>query len=264
MLPTITILGRELPTYGVLSIVGVVLALALMLPRCRRFGLSADDAAYLYAFALVGALVGAKGLYLLTVLPQLAADFHLLWQEPSVFMERYLTGGMVFYGGFIGGVLGAWGASRYFRLRFTDFFPVMVPALPLVHAVGRLGCFSVGCCYGVEAPPPLGIAYQISPIAPNGVPLFPVQLWECGAELVIFAVLLLASRREGPRYRLLILYALCYAPVRFVLEFFRGDSARGGLGPLSTSQWISLAVLAGILIWQLARRRARPGDASKE
>ena len=72
------------------------------------------------------------------------------------------------------------------------------------------------------------------------------------------------ARGEGPRYRLLILYALCYAPVRFVLEFFRGDSARGGLGPLSTSQWISLAVLAGILIWQLARRRVRPGDASKE
>lgn len=101
-----------------------------------------------------GALVGAKLLYLLPLLPRLAVELPLLWEEPGEFYARYLSGGMVFYGGFFGGVAAAWGAAKYLRLRLSDFFPVLVPALPLVHAVGRVGCFCAGCCYGRAAPPP--------------------------------------------------------------------------------------------------------------
>ena len=75
------------------------------------------------------------------LLPRLAVELPLLWEEPGEFYARYLSGGMVFYGGFFGGVAAAWGAAKYLRLRLSDFFPVLVPALPLVHAVGRVGCF---------------------------------------------------------------------------------------------------------------------------
>ena len=249
MLPTITLLGRTLPTYGVLAMAGIVLGLLLALLRCPRFGLSRDDAASLFALGGVGALVGAKALYLLTVLPALVADLPLLRQEPAVFLTRYLSGGMVFYGGLLGGILGAWGAARYFKLRFSDFFPVLIPSLPLAHAFGRLGCFSVGCCYGIPAVPPLGIAFTHSAAAPNGVPLLPVQLWECGAELVIFVCLMrYAARRPAPQ-RLLQAYLLSYSAVRFVLEFLRGDTVRGIYGPFSTSQWLSLAVIAVVFLW---------------
>lgn len=147
-------------------------------------------AAYLYILGAVGALVGAKLLYLLPLMPRLAVELPLLWEEPGEFYARYLSGGMVFYGGFFGGVAAAWGAAKYLRLRLSDFFPVLVPALPLVHAVGRVGCFCAGCCYGRAAPPPWGIAFTHAIAGPNGVPLLPVQLWEAGAELVIFAFLL--------------------------------------------------------------------------
>lgn len=259
MLPTITLLGRTLPTYGMLAIAGILLGLLLALLRCPRFGLSRDDAAYLFALGGVGALIGAKALYLLTVLPALITDLPLLWQEPTAFLAQYLSGGMVFYGGLLGGILGAWGAARYFKLRFSSFFPVLIPVLPLVHAFGRLGCFCVGCCYGIPADPPLGIAFSQALAAPNGVPLLPVQLWECGAELVIFAFLLwYAGRCPEPR-RILGAYILAYAPVRFALEFFRGDAVRGVFGPLSTSQWISLAAVAAVLLgrWYAKRRRQR-------
>ena len=103
--------------------------------------------------------MGAKLLYLLPLLPRLAVELPLLWEEPGEFYARYLSGGMVFYGGFFGGVAAAWGAAKYLRLRLSDFFPVLVPALPLVHAVGRVGCFCAGCCYGRAAPPPWGIAF---------------------------------------------------------------------------------------------------------
>ena len=199
MLPYLSLFGRLMPTYGVLGMAGLGFGLLAALLRCKRFGLSRDDCAYLYILGAVGALVGAKLLYLLPLMPRLAVELPLLWEEPGEFYARYLSGGMVFYGGFFGGVAAAWGAAKYLRLRLSDFFPVLVPALPLVHAVGRVGCFCAGCCYGRAAPPPWGIAFTHAIAGPNGVPLLPVQLWEAGAELVIFAFLLwYAGRAAGP------------------------------------------------------------------
>ena len=84
--------------------------------------------------------------------------------------------------------------------------------MPLVHAVGRVGCFCAGCCYGRAAPPPWGIAFTHAIAGPNGVPLLPVQLWEAGAELVIFAFLLwYAGRAAGPGQMLRAYVALALA-----------------------------------------------------
>ena len=102
-----------MPTYGVLGMAGLGFGLLAALLRCKRFGLSRDDCAYLYILGAVGALVGAKLLYLLPLLPRLAVELPLLWEEPGEFYARYLSGGMVFYGGFFGGVAAAWGAAKY-------------------------------------------------------------------------------------------------------------------------------------------------------
>ena len=169
---------------------------------------------------------GAKLLYLLPRLPQLAAELPLLWESPAAFAARWLSGGLVFYGGIFGGIAGAWLAARYFRADFGAFCPVLVPAVPLMHALGRVGCFFTGCCYGVELDPPWGIPVPAGAVGPGGV-RFPVQLWEAGAEGVIFLLLLRYSRRAAPPGKSLAAYLLLYAPVRFVLEFFRGDPARG-------------------------------------
>lgn len=249
MFPYVEFLGRQIPSYGLLGIIGVLLGLVLAVIFCKRLGLNRENCAYLYVFGAIGAVVGAKILYLLTVLPGLLRDLPLLWQEPMQFLERYLSGGLVFYGGLIGAIAGAALCARYFSLRLRDYFPVFVPVFPLIHAIGRLGCFSVGCCYGVEAD--WGITFANSPFAPNGVKLIPTQLIEAGAEILICLLLLwFASRKPAPM-RLLSLYFLSYAAVRFVLEFFRGDVVRGFFLGLSTSQWISLLVFfAGAVIWR--------------
>jgi phosphatidylglycerol:prolipoprotein diacylglycerol transferase len=241
------LLGRTLPSYGVLGVMGAVLGLILAVLYCKRVGLDGELCAYLYAFGAIGTVVGAKLLYLITIFPELLQQLPLLWQEPARFAEQYLTGGLVFYGGLLGAIVGAFLCSRYFSLRLQDYFPVLIPVFPLIHGIGRIGCFLAGCCYG--KPASWGIAFTNSPVAPNGVRLIPTQLIEAGAELLICPLLLWFSRRLPPM-RLLALYFLVYAPVRFVLEFFRGDVIRGFLWGLSTSQWISLAVfLLGLILW---------------
>lgn len=256
MYPYLELFGRQLPSYGVLGVLGVMLGLGLAVLCCPRFRLDRENCAYIYIFGALGALLGAKVLYLLTVLPQLIEDLPLLREEPMRFYELYLSGGLVFYGGLAGAVLGAALSARWFSLRLRDYFPVFVPVFPLVHAVGRIGCFAVGCCYGVEAQ--WGIAFAHSPVAPNGVKLLPVQLIEAGAEVLICLLLLWCAGRRVANLRLLGLYLAVYAPIRFVLEFFRGDVERGFLWGLSTSQWISILIfLAGGLLLCLAGKLAR-------
>lgn len=257
MLPYVTILGHTVSAYGLLGAMGFLAGLLLVLLGSPRFGLRRDDGVYLYVFAALGALAGAKLLYLLPRLPQLAADLPLLWTgRAALFAQTYLAGGMVYYGGFLGALAAAALTARWFSLRLSNFFPVLVPAIPLFHAFGRVGCFCAGCCYGVEAPAPWGITFSHAVGGPSGIPLLPVQLWESGAELLIFLFLLRYAGRAKDRRLLLPAYLLVYAPVRFLLEFFRGDPARGLYGPLSTSQWLSLAALAAAGIW-LAQYRNR-------
>ncbi len=228
--------------YGLLGAVGFLLGLGLALAFCPRFGLDRDDCCYIYIWGGVSAMAGAKLLFLLTVLPSFLSDLPLLTADPGLFADRYLNSGFVFYGGLIGAVAGAALSSRFFHARLADFLPVLVPVFPLIHAIGRIGCFFAGCCYG--RPAPWGIAFTISNVAPNGVKLIPVQLMECAAELVICAVLVRFAARRGENAKLLGLYFLLYAPVRFLLEFLRGDLARGVLWQISTSQWISLLVFS--------------------
>lgn len=255
----LTILGREIPLYGLLGVAGLLLGLAFGLWRCPRFGLTRDDGAYIYVFAALGGLLGAKLLYLLTVLPQFIADL----SAGNTLAAKYLTGGLVYYGGVLGAVAGLALSVRWFKKDMPSAFAALTPGLPLMHVVGRVGCHLTGCCYGTITSSPLSVVYSHSAFAPNGVPLLPVQLIEAGAELLIFVFLLLFTRRKNRWAATVPAYLLIYAPVRFVLEFFRGDGVRGFLGPLSTSQVISLLCMAGSIIWLiLLKKRASCAERS--
>ena len=84
-MPLLELLGRGVPLYGLLGVLGACLGLVCALVRCPSFGLSRDDCAYLYVFGAIGAVAGAKLLYLLPRLPQLAAGLPLLWGSPPPF-----------------------------------------------------------------------------------------------------------------------------------------------------------------------------------
>lgn len=255
VLPYVTLIHTRIPTYGLLGAGGILAGLVLALLCCPRFGLNREDCAYIYVFGGLGAMVGAKLLYLLTELSQLLTDISLLQSTPELFFEKYLSGGMVFYGGLLGAMMGAALSARYFGLRLRDFFPVLVPVFPLIHGVGRIGCFCAGCCYGIPAG--WGIAFSVSPIAPNGIPLVPVQLVEAALQFGICLLLLWLARQGMEALSLLGAYFVLYAPGRFFLELLRGDSYRGEWLGLSTSQWISIPVLLLGAVLLLRGRRTR-------
>jgi phosphatidylglycerol:prolipoprotein diacylglycerol transferase len=243
---------RFLHTYGVLVALAFLAALWLAGRLARPAGLNAEEVTNLGIYSALASIGGAK-------LMMFLVDFRYYMEHSGeIFSLGTLQAGGVFYGGLIGALaVAAWYIRRR-RLPALKTADVFAPAIALGHGIGRLGCFSAGCCWGVECHLPWAVTFS-DPVAkdlvgvPLGVPLHPTQLYEAFAEFAIFALLFWRIQKPHQPGAVISLYLLLYSTVRFVVEFFRNHE-QGNLlgGPLDTSQWISLALFllgAAYFIW---------------
>lgn len=259
MYPIVTIFGRPIGTYALSSVAGILLAGWYACRAARRRGVDDNEIIVLLLVSAMGILLGSHVLYALTNLPAL---LRYLSESANLSLGDWFrgllpyVGGAVFYGGLLGGLAAGALYLRIRRLPFAAYADIAAPAIPLFHAFGRIGCFLGGCCYGI--PWEGGITYTraLSPEA-NGVARFPVQLLESALLFALFFLLAALFRRGALRAKLLALYLAVYAALRFLLEFLRGDAIRGVYFGLSTSQWISLAILLALGVAALARACAR-------
>lgn len=239
MLPYIVFLNRPYPLYGLLGVVALFVATGVVYPRAKREGLVYVDLLLGIVVLGVGLLIGGTILHAMVRIP-------FLWEhrgDLSLFeFLRIAFGGLVFYGGIIGVLIAMPLYAKSLKKGLSDIVLLTVPLFPLAHGIMRIGCFMAGCCYGVEHDN-LGIAFTRSLVAPNNVRLLSVQLFETITNFFIFIALW--KYTENPRRPLVVLcfYGLSYAIIRFMLEFLRGDEARGFIFGFSTSQFISIFVV---------------------
>jgi phosphatidylglycerol:prolipoprotein diacylglycerol transferase len=161
------------------------------------------------------------------------------------------SGGQVFYGGLIGGIIGTYLGCVIEKKDLGSYLDAIVPCVPLGHAFGRLGCHFAGCCHGF-----LYDGFFSIDIIVNGISysLFPVQLLEVFLNILLFIFLVFYTRRKQRKYMVLFTYLSIYAIMRFALEFLRGDIIRGISIGLSTSQWISIILFVVSLIYILVNK----------
>ena len=250
MLPTINLCGFEIASYGLIIFIAFIIGSIISVQYFSKFNhLGKDDVLFAILYAIIGVGVGAKLLYILTNIPFLIENYHTLdfWDT----LIQMFKGGFVFYGGLIGGILGIYIYAKQFKISFKSILLTLLPVVPLIHAIGRIGCLCAGCCYGMEYDGFGSIVFHNSLLAPNNVPLFPMQIVESICNLIIFAIIFVTYKKFIGTYKSIALYLILYGIVRFVLEFFRGDLIRGIYFSLSTSQWISIILFIigfGILI----------------
>jgi phosphatidylglycerol:prolipoprotein diacylglycerol transferase len=259
MLPFINILGYQLPTYGLSIAIAVFLCGFLALRHAKKLNLDENDALLIIIYTVTVGFIGAKILFLITILPRLMLIQGWFTIEGLI---GIMSAGFVFYGGVIGGAIGALICKKAHKVNLTDYL-YMIIYLPLAHGIGRIGCFLAGCCYGIRSSS-LGIAYRNSIAAPNGIPLLPIQLIEAVGLFLIFIILYFYEKRNrinsehktSSDLNLIFLYVYLYAPFRFILEYFRGDAARGSFLDFSTSQWISAALILIVIVIQIIKAKS--------
>lgn len=274
-------------SYGALIAAGFLLASWLALRNARRDGTAGDGEPVLDLcfWILVTSLAGSRALFALTQLggyvdrctAALGAGARRVVWECTAALHVW-EGGLVFYGGLLGGALATALFVRRRRLPFLPLADSLVASVPLGHFFGRLGCYAAGCCFGKPASGPLAVrfprgsvAHQVGseagwvPPGADATPsLHPTQLYEALGLLALFALLVALRRRKRWHGQLLVTYVLGYAVLRFATELARGDVGRRFLVEpyLSTSQALSLAAVgvAGLILW--LRKGAPSGRAS--
>jgi phosphatidylglycerol:prolipoprotein diacylglycerol transferase len=264
-------------SFGLMMFLSFVLAAFIHGRQLERFGYPRELAWDVLAWVAIGGIVGAKLYYVALHGQELLAD-------PA--RALFSRGGLVWYGGLMGGVLAYYLQVRRRKLPIGLMFDATAPALALAIAVGRVGCFLVGDDYGVYTDSWVGIAFPLgSPPSTAGylrsvgddvpaaipdaqvVPVHPTQLYEVGIALVMFAVLWRLGARQRQQGRLFSIWMVLYGVERFVIEFVRAKGDRVFLG-FSTSQLASVLLVGlAVYLWQRQRNgplTPSPADATSQ
>lgn len=242
MFNDITIGPITIHMYGLMIAIGFFSALMMTLHRGKKKGFNEDIIYGIFFCAIIGGMVGSRILYYIVELPQIIKNPSILWNFKN---------GYVVYGGIIGGVLVSLIYCKIKKEKFLRYFDLVIPAVSLAQGFGRIGCFFAGCCYGRETNAWYGITFHNSSFAPNGVKLIPTQLISSAGNFIICALLLFYASKNPKTGRVGCLYMILYGIGRFGVEMLRNDY-RGSVGVLSTSQLISIGVVAlGILMYVL-------------
>lgn len=280
MYPVIFRIGDfEITSFGLMMFLSFVTGAWIMGKQLKRYGMNPEIAWDILAWVAIGGILGAKLYYLA-----------LHWQDLVADPVGELTsrGGLVWYGGLIGGI-----TALYFQIRprpgkprlpTAVIFDATAPALAISYAVGRMGCFLVGDDYGIYTDSPIGIAFpkgsppstagQLRLAGDTGVPaglpdsavvtVHPTQLYEISLALIMFLILWRLGRHKLKPGQLFAVFMVLYAIERFIIEFVRAKTDRWVLG-LSTSQLASIALLgAGAYFWFRQQRQTAASPATSK
>ncbi|HWR17794.1 MAG TPA: prolipoprotein diacylglyceryl transferase [Terriglobales bacterium] len=264
MHPTLFHIGHFAPpTYGLLVALGVLTGLIVTVKLARSQNLNPDYAWNLGVLVVLAAIVGAKVLLIIN-------DFNWYMKHPAdIFSLSMLQAGGVFYGGVLAAIATAIYYIRKHNMPVLRTCDTFAPGLALGHAIGRIGCFSAGCCYGKHTDAWWGVTFtnalanQISG-TPLNVPLVPTQLIESVVELLNFFILLLLIRNKKFEGQVIGSYLFLYGVARYFIEFVRDDPERGSMfgGAMTGTQFISIClVIAGGILW-MKRTKAPASNLS--
>ena len=181
---------------------------------------------------IIFTIIGARTLYVLVNIKDFVAD--------PIGIFKVWEGGLVFFGGLIGAVTADLIWMKRKKLPVFKITDICAPFIALGHAIGRLGCYFNGCCYGSENHK-YGVVF---PAVGDNLPHLPVQIYESGLNFLnaIFLLLFLKyfKKNDGEVFAL---YFFIYGIIRFFMEMLRGDATRGFVFGMSTSSFISVFII---------------------
>ncbi len=252
--------------YGVMLGTSMIIGWFLAMRLAKNDGIPQDQAATIYMWTAVWSIVGARVLYIIVNFAEFdsAVDVFKVWK-----------GGLVAYGGMIGGFLASWYNCHKRKIHLLRWGDASVPSVALGTAITRIGCLLFGCDYGRTTSLPWGISFPahspawkdhlalqwIKPEATSSLAVHPTQMYEMLAGLSIFALLMFVRRVRRFSGQVFVTWVMGYGILRPIIEIFRDDDQRGGIGPLSTSQIIGITATLlgfGLLVALIRRYRADP------
>ncbi len=264
----IPILHRPVYAYGTMLYLSFVVGWSLSRGLAARDGLARRAVEACFLVTAVCALAGSRLLFVIT-------NPGLFHRALDVFDVS--SGGVVAYGGFLGGLAGSLVYCRLRGLPVLAWADCAVPCLCTGLAITRVGCFMAGCDFGVPWAGPWAVSFPhgapafaqhvaqglVAPGALWSLPVHPTQIYESLAGAVLLTLVIAARRRRRVPGEALAAFTIGYAVLRYAIETLRADPQRGFVGPFSTSQFLALVTcVAGIALFARLRASA-PGSPGR-
>jgi phosphatidylglycerol:prolipoprotein diacylglycerol transferase len=256
--------------YGVMLGTSLVVGWFIAMRLAKQDGVPEQEAGTIYMWTAVWSIIGSRVLYVLTNLNEF---------DNVVDMLMVNRGGLVAYGGMIGGFLASWYGCRKRGIELLRWADVSAPSVVLGTAITRVGCLLFGCDFGRRSDLPWAIAFpKGSPawnqhVRDNLLPqtaewsyrVHPTQIYESLVGLGLFGLLMLIRKKRTFSGQVFLAWVLGYGIMRPLIEIVRDDPERGNVGALSTSQFIGIvSVLAGLaLLVGLVRKYRRDPAGSR-
>lgn len=254
--------------YGVMMALAFGLGLWTASRRARFDGLAPDKVFDIGTWLIVGTIVGARVLHVVTYWKEEFAG-RPFWEVFAVW-----KGGLVFYGGLVGASLACIVYVRWKKIPLWKMADALAPSIALGYVFGRIGCFLNGCCFGRACEAPWAVRYPFgSDVWKTQVdrgligehdptlPVHPSQLYDSLLSLALYLALAWLYRRKKFDGQVFATYLLCYAITRSIVETFRGDYTAPHLhGGLTPAHLISIAIFAtgaGLWFWRSQMRSKR-------
>jgi phosphatidylglycerol:prolipoprotein diacylglycerol transferase len=246
-------------TYGLILMVGFFVALALAKHLGRRDGIPGESLTDMAMTLLVAGILGSKLLMMIV-------DLFSGVPASQLLDAGYLRAGGAVHGGVLGGLLAFFWCVKRLKMPIPATLDALTPAVALGQAIGRLGCFSAGCCYGTACHLPWAVTFT-NPDAhwlsgtPLGLPIHPVQIYTMLANLIVVGILLLAGRHRRFAGQVGAIYFMLEGVGRMITEIWRADLDRGmvlGISWLSTGRFTALIFVGiGVALWVWFSRPAK-------
>ncbi len=253
-----------IPAYGVMMALAFIAGAVLTLKTYKKFSLGFAQLCWLVVYMVVFGILGAHLFSLLLRIPEIDFTSFETFRQSAL----GLFSALMYYGGFLGGLIGLIVFCKKEEKSFYKTADMILIVLPLCHAIGRVGCFLAGCCYGCRTDGPLGVEF---PYGSSIGKVIPTQLFEVGFNLLLFIAIILifvfvyekGKKIDEKRGIITGVYLIAYPVFRFIIEFFRDDT-RGTVLFLSVAQFISLCLLCyGIYVLVTSVKRTRSFVPSK-
>ncbi len=252
MYPILLKLGKlSLHTYGFFVAMGFLAGILIAKREAERLGEDPDKIMDLSFYVMVSAILGSR-LFYIVINPE-------IYLSDPLEIFKLWNGGLVFYGGFIAALIAGLIYLKIKKMPLWRTTDIAALSLAAGQFLGRLGCFSAGCCYGKTCDLPWAVTFtNPDTLAPMGIPLHPTQIYHAISNLSIFAFLWFFRTRKKFSGQIFWMYILLYAVTRSFIEIFRGDF-RGEpvLGVLSVAQALGIIMApVAVIMMTILKKRA--------
>ena len=235
-------INTQIPLYGIMILLSFIANILVVAYISGKYDFSKTEILCLLLYENTGMIIGAKVL-----------TFFENYQDLDGF--DFLSLGLTSYGALIGALVFLLLFCLQFKKPFAEMLCIFMTPIPLMYAIGKIGCFLAGCCHGIEYSGWGSVIYRYSRVAPKDVPLFPVQIVETIVFAGVFLYMLIKHQKKWSDLKTLgIALALC-GFFKFLLDYLRMSHA-GQI--LSSNQAMSIAaIFIGVVVIIRQRRTVR-------